>query len=177
MQTKSIPELIIGFFKTIFYAFYYSGYGVIGVLKYLFMNVLMSLMRGPIEEASEEPPVQEDQFMVNAIADTPSDESGSASSPATAMIQAGSGGGASDAIKDDGGQLKISGHELTNVASGERLGEGAGEDGSVEQAEQQIGESEPPMTLVSVFCLFLSISITCKLNKQIFMFTPRTTFA
>lgn len=32
MQQKSIPELFVGFFKMIFYAFYYSGYGVSIVL-------------------------------------------------------------------------------------------------------------------------------------------------
>lgn len=71
MQQKSIPELFVGFFKMIFYAFYYSGYGVSVVLGWAsriilstfffstfnfcicryFLHVLMSLMRGPqIEE-------------------------------------------------------------------------------------------------------------------------------
>lgn len=33
MQQMTIPELFIGFFKLIFYAFYYSGYGVSAVLR------------------------------------------------------------------------------------------------------------------------------------------------
>lgn len=32
MQQMTIPELFVGFFKMIFYAFYYSGYGVSVVL-------------------------------------------------------------------------------------------------------------------------------------------------
>lgn len=32
MQQMTIPELIMGFFKMIFYSFYYSGYGVSLVL-------------------------------------------------------------------------------------------------------------------------------------------------
>lgn len=54
MQQMTIPELFVGFFKLIFYAFYYSGFGVAVVIKYL-LGVLMSLMRGPIVE---EPVIQ-----------------------------------------------------------------------------------------------------------------------
>lgn len=67
MQTMSIPELIIGFFKIIFYSFYYSGYGVSMVIKYLLINVLMSLMRGPAEEVVETAPVEEERFMGKAL--------------------------------------------------------------------------------------------------------------
>jgi len=50
MQQMTIPELFIGFFKMIFYAFYYSGFGVGCVIKY-FMRLLLTLMRGPhVEE-------------------------------------------------------------------------------------------------------------------------------
>jgi ryanodine receptor 2 len=52
MQTKTVPELIIGFFKMIFYGFYYSGYGVWCVIRY-FTNILMGLMRGPAVEEEE----------------------------------------------------------------------------------------------------------------------------
>lgn len=58
MQTKSIPELIVGFFKMIFYSFYYSGYGFYVVLRYFF-NILMNLMRGPAVEEEEIPLVAE----------------------------------------------------------------------------------------------------------------------
>lgn len=59
MQTKSVPELFVGFFKMIFYAFYYTGYGFTCVVKY-FINILMGLMRGPAVE--EEMPQVECNF-------------------------------------------------------------------------------------------------------------------
>lgn len=49
MQQKTFTELFIGFFKLIFFCFYYSGFGVALVMKY-FAGILMSLMRGPIVE-------------------------------------------------------------------------------------------------------------------------------
>lgn len=152
MQTMSIPELIVSFFKAIFYAFYYSGYGVIGIIKYLLIDVLMSLMRGPNEEVNEQPPIREDQFMVKALTDTQSDEfasSSAAAAAAAAMLQSASAASALDASKDEGG------NELatpSSVASGERTGDGAIDDGSGEQTEQQTGE-EPPLTLVIGFLL------------------------
>lgn len=61
MQQMTIPELFIGFFKMIFYAFYYSGFGVGLVIKY-FMRLLLTLMRGPhldepvvVKEEEEKP--------------------------------------------------------------------------------------------------------------------------
>lgn len=74
MQSMSIPELIIGFFKTIFYSFYYSGYGVSLIIKYLLINVLMSLMRGPAEEVVETAPVEEERFIGKALPALPSEE-------------------------------------------------------------------------------------------------------
>ncbi|XP_039954485.1 ryanodine receptor isoform X18 [Bactrocera tryoni] len=61
MQTKSVPELIIGFFKMIFYMFYYTGYGNFCVVRYLF-GILMNLMRGPAPEEIEAPPMEEETF-------------------------------------------------------------------------------------------------------------------
>ena len=49
MQQMSIPELFVGFFKIIFYAFYYSAFGFSCVISY-FMKLLLSLMRGPTVE-------------------------------------------------------------------------------------------------------------------------------
>uniref|UniRef100_A0A0K8TI63 Ryanodine receptor 44F n=1 Tax=Lygus hesperus TaxID=30085 RepID=A0A0K8TI63_LYGHE len=49
MQQMTVLELIIGFFKLYFYMFYYSGYGVSLVLKYI-GGVIYSLMSGPTEE-------------------------------------------------------------------------------------------------------------------------------
>lgn len=49
MQQMTFAELFIGFFKLIFYAFYYSGFGVALVIKYI-AGILMSLMRGSVVE-------------------------------------------------------------------------------------------------------------------------------
>ncbi|XP_036227356.2 ryanodine receptor isoform X7 [Bactrocera oleae] len=61
MQTKSVAELIIGFFKMIFYIFFYTGYGNFCVVRYIF-GILMNLMRGPAPEEVEAPPVEEETF-------------------------------------------------------------------------------------------------------------------
>ncbi|XP_075211293.1 ryanodine receptor [Lycorma delicatula] len=58
MQQMTVPELIIGFFKMFFYIFYYAGFSVSVILKYI-AKVLMSLMRGtqteePVEEVKKE---------------------------------------------------------------------------------------------------------------------------
>lgn len=158
MQTMSIPELIVGFFKAIFYVFYYSGYGVIGVIKYLLINVLMSLMRGPTEEVNEEPPVQGDQFMVNALTDSPSENT----STSAAITDAG---------RDESGKMELV--TQSSVAGAERTGENATEEGSTEQTEQQAGETEPPMTLVSelsfIFVFFHSMSKEIGFNSIVFL--------
>lgn len=139
MQSKSIPELIIGFFKAIFYAFYYSGYGVIGIIKYLLINVLMSLMRGPTEEVVEEPPAEGDRSMTKALPALPSEETSGA-------IQA----FGLDINKEDNGQFRMAPHESTQPSptSTEETGESTSEEGATEAGEAS-GEAEQPMTLVS----------------------------
>lgn len=54
LQQMTFSELFIGFFKLMFFAFYYSGFGVALVIKYI-AGILMSLMRGSIVE---EPVIQ-----------------------------------------------------------------------------------------------------------------------
>lgn len=81
MQSMSIPELIVGFFKVLFYSFYYSGYGVSLVIKYLLINVLMSLMRGPAEEVTDAAPVEEDRFSVKPLPALTSDDSSKSVQP------------------------------------------------------------------------------------------------
>lgn len=81
MQSMSIPELIVGFFKIIFYSFYYSGYGVSLVIKYLLINVLMSLMRGPAEEVVDTAPVEEERFMSKPLPALASDDSSKSVQP------------------------------------------------------------------------------------------------
>jgi ryanodine receptor 2 len=99
MQTKSVPELIVGFFKMIFYAFYYTGYGFYAMLRYFF-NILMNLMRGPAVEEEELPlvaevetlpslslpplPIEEQQTSVQAFGSELSKEEGKSSAEAGA---------------------------------------------------------------------------------------------
>lgn len=137
MKTMSIPELIIGFFKFIFYAFYYSGYGVTSIVKYFLINVLMSLMRGPTEEEVDQPPVEEDPYAMNALPALPSEET-------STTIQA----FGLDISKEENGQLKMAPHDSTQLSplTSEETGESSPEDGTVEQIEQT--EVEQPMTLV-----------------------------
>lgn len=141
MQTMSIPELIVGFFKTIFYSFYYSGYGVIATIKYLLINVLMSLMRGPAEEVVEEPPAEEDRFSMKALPALPSEET-------TGAMQA----FGMDINKEENGQFKMAPHESSQASptASEDTGESTSEEGTTEQGEQ-MGEVEQPMTLVSCY--------------------------
>lgn len=138
MQTMSVPELIMGFFMTIFYAFYYSGYGVWAIIRYLLIDVLMSLMRGPAEEVIEEPPVEEERFGMKALTATSVEET-SSSMQAFGL----------DISKEENGQLKVAPHEFaqSSSASDETGGESTSEEGSGEQGDGT-GEVEQPMTLV-----------------------------
>lgn len=138
MKTMSIPDLIIGFFKSIFYAFYYSGYGVTAIIKYFLINVLMSLMRGPAEELVEEPPVEEDRFGMKALPALPAEET------STTMQTFGL-----DVSKEENGQLKIVPHESaqSSPTTAEGTGDGTSEEGG-EPADPSV-EVEQPMTLVS----------------------------
>lgn len=143
MQNMSIPELIIGFFKTIFYAFYYSGYGVTAVIKYLLINVLMSLMRGPVEEVVVEVPIN-DRFTMKALPPLPTEET------STTMQAFGL-----DISKEDNGQFRMAPHESSQPSptASQETGESTPEGEGTEPGEQ-IGEVEQPMTLVSFFLFF-----------------------
>lgn len=140
MQTMSIPELVFGFFKSVFYAFYYSGYGVTQIIKYLLINVLMSLMRGPAEEVTEQPVVEEDRFAIKTLPAIQAEES-------SANVQT----FGSDASKEENGQFKLAPNDpsqSTAAVSSEETAEGNVEDGTSESA--LTSEVEPPMTLVDL---------------------------
>lgn len=135
----SIPELITGFFMSIFYAFYYSGYAVVAVIRYFLIDVLMSLMRGPTEEVVDEPPVEEDRFGMKALQPAlPVEE------PPGTMQAFGL-----DINKEENGQLKMAPHESSQSGptSSDETGEGAPEDGTGDPN----AEVEQPMTLVSSY--------------------------
>lgn len=142
MQTMTIPELIIGFFKTIFYAFYYSGYGVAAVIGYFF-NVLMSLMRGPAEEVFHAAPVEEKTM--RALPALPAEE------PAGTVSAFGL-----DISKEENGQYKMAPHESNQPSPTTSIEETGGESspedgGQIDQLNEPNTEGqEPPMTLVDL---------------------------
>lgn len=142
MQTMTIPELIIGFFKTIFYAFYYSGYGVAAVIGYFF-NVLMSLMRGPAEEVFHAAPVEEKTM--RALPPLPAEE------PAGTVSAFGL-----DISKEENGQYKMAPHESNQPSPTTSIEETGGESspedgGQIDQLNEPNTEGqEPPMTLVDL---------------------------
>ncbi|XP_035793570.1 ryanodine receptor-like isoform X10 [Anopheles albimanus] len=139
LQTKSFPEIIVGFFKMIFYAFYYSGFGVSVVIKYL-VNILMSLMRGPAQE--EEEPIPEAEPSLRALPPLPLEE-------APGTVQA----FGLDISKEENGQYRMQPHEspaLSPSSSIEETGESSPEDGAAEATGEGLAPGESPMTLVDL---------------------------
>lgn len=133
MQTKTVPELFIGFFKMIFYSFYYTGYGFYAIVRYFF-NVLMNLMRGPAVEEEEMPMVAEAETIPSlALPPLPIEE---AQGPVQPL--------GTETTKDESGQVKAGSEGHTG--SGE---EGAGESSPEDLSAESDGEPRPeqPMTL------------------------------
>lgn len=138
MQTKSVPELIIGFFKIIFYIFYYTGYGNFCVVRYIF-GILMNLMRGPAPEEVEPPPVVEETFG-RALPPLPLEEP-----PGTVQAFG------LDISKEENGQYKMAPHESagpTPTSSIEETGESSPEDGAT--TGEQLIEGEPHVEPISI---------------------------
>uniref|UniRef100_A0A182IRU9 Uncharacterized protein n=1 Tax=Anopheles atroparvus TaxID=41427 RepID=A0A182IRU9_ANOAO len=138
LQTKSFPEIIVGFFKMIFYAFYYSGFGVSVVIKYL-VNILMSLMRGPAQE--EEEPIPEAEPSLRALPPLPLEEP-----PGTVQAFG------LDISKEENGQYRMAPHEspaLSPSSSIEETGESSPEDGANELTGEGVAPGEQ-MTLVDL---------------------------
>lgn len=144
MQTKSVPELFVGFFKMIFYAFYYSGFGFSVVLKYFF-NILMSLMRGPPVEEMEQVPVESEErggSMMRALPALPPED------PPGQIAAFGV-----DINKEENGQLRTATHEspaVSHTSSIEETGENSAEDGTGEGFNADGQPIEPPMTLTDL---------------------------
>ncbi|KAH1010100.1 hypothetical protein HUJ05_004454 [Dendroctonus ponderosae] len=136
MQQMTIPELFIGFFKLIFYTFYYSGFGMAVVIKY-FLGILMSLMRGPVvEEPIVEIKEEEKVSHLRVLPPLPHAED-----PNTQLQPFGM-----EVSKEEAGQFKTPGHEgsaTTQQSSGEE-GEATTEEGT-EQAESEVPEQ--PLSL------------------------------
>lgn len=140
MQTKSIPELVIGFFKTIFYAFYYSGLGVSLIIQYIF-GILMSLMRGPGDEYVLVAPVEEEKA-TRALPALPTEET-----PGTVSAFG------LDISKEDNGQYKVAPHESNQpspTSSLDETGESGPDDASPVDVTASGEPAEAPMTLVDL---------------------------
>ncbi|CAH0546152.1 unnamed protein product [Brassicogethes aeneus] len=133
MQQMTIPELFVGFFKLIFYAFYYSGFGVAMVLKY-FLGILMSLMRGPLVE---EPVIEVKEMKVEHLRMLP--PLPAAEEPPKEIQAFGM-----DITKEEG-QFKMAPHESP---TGSQQSSGEGETTPEEGGEHAEGEvMEQPLTL------------------------------
>ncbi|XP_030749975.1 ryanodine receptor isoform X1 [Sitophilus oryzae] len=136
MQQMTIPELFVGFFKLLFYSFYYSGFGFVVVIKYL-LGILMSLMRGPVVE---EPMIEiKEEEKVSPLRMLP--QLPPAEDPNTQIQAFGV-----DVTKEEGGQYKMAAHESptgSQPSSGEGEGETTPEDGEQTEAETP----EQPLSL------------------------------
>nr|CAD7393765.1 unnamed protein product [Timema cristinae] len=146
IQQMTIPEIFIGFFKMIFYAFYYSGFGVSVVIRYV-VRVLMSLMRGPqVEEPVVE--VKEDEKMgpLRVLPALPATDEGA---PPTQLQAFGL-----DIKKEDNGQFHMAPHESappSPQSSMEEGGESTPEEGGEEHPKPLEGtEGEAPISLVDL---------------------------
>ncbi|XP_057319083.1 ryanodine receptor isoform X4 [Microplitis mediator] len=143
MQQMTIPELVIGFFKIIFYAFYYSGFGVGIVINY-FLKFLLALMRGPhVEEPVVEVKEEEEKYSRHLPTLPPTPDESNLQVQAFGM----------DITKEEGGQIKIAAHESNPSSlqsSIDEPGESTPEEGLVENANKAEGETEGPVTLADL---------------------------
>lgn len=147
LHQMTIPEIVVGFFRSIFYAFYYSGYGVGCVIKY-FLHLLLMLMKGPNmdEAATVEVKEEEGRTSRHLPALPPSTEEPNMQVQAFGM----------DITKEEGGQLKLTAHEstaLTPQSSLEENSEGTSEEAGEEGGARPAGgetDAEGPYTLADL---------------------------
>ncbi|XP_032596734.1 ryanodine receptor isoform X11 [Drosophila grimshawi] len=138
MQTKSIPELIIGFFRIIFYMFYYTGYAHYCVVRYIF-GILLNLMRGPAPEQEDEMAVVEEETFGRALPPLPLEEP---PGPVQAF--------GLDINKEDNGMYKVVVHESPANSSVDEGGESSPEDGVAALATGELIEGEPHPEPISI---------------------------
>ncbi|XP_017959316.1 ryanodine receptor isoform X9 [Drosophila navojoa] len=139
MQTKSIPELIVGFFKIIFYIFYYTGYAHYCVVRYIF-GILLNLMRGPAPEQEDEVAVVEEETFGRALPPLPIEEP---PGPVQAF--------GLDINKEENGMYKVVVHESPASSSVEEGGESSPEDGAAAPGELVEGElHQEPISIVDM---------------------------
>ncbi|KAJ8982736.1 hypothetical protein NQ317_014034 [Molorchus minor] len=136
MQQMTFSELFIGFFRMIFYAFYYSGFGVTVVIRYI-LGILMSLMRGPVvEEPVTQIAHEEKVGPMRMLQSLPSTEEPNTQIQAIGM----------DVTKEDSGQYnKVAPHESP---TGSQPPSGDGETTTEETSEHVEAETpEQPLSL------------------------------
>lgn len=142
LQQMSIAEIVIGFFKMIFYSFYYTGYSIGIVIRY-FLRLLLTLMRGPhIDEPIIEIKEEEEKPMRHLPALPPTPDETNLQVQAFGM----------DITKEDGGPIKISSHEtnlLTPQSSIDDTGESTPDESGFNDETNIIStnENEGPLTL------------------------------
>ncbi|XP_044016394.1 ryanodine receptor isoform X3 [Aphidius gifuensis] len=145
LQQMSIAEIIIGFFKMIFYSFYYTGYSIGIVIRY-FLRLLLTLMRGPhIDEPIIEIKEEEEKPMRHLPALPPTPDETNLQVQAFGM----------DITKEDGGPIKLSTHEtnlLTPQSSIDDTGESTPDESGAGGFNDETNiistnENEGPLTL------------------------------
>ncbi|KAK7790956.1 hypothetical protein R5R35_007854 [Gryllus longicercus] len=145
MQQMTFPEIIVAFFKMIFYAFYYSGFGVSVVIRYM-VRVLMTLMRGSQQEEPKEEPQEEERAplrVLPALPGTPDEPTAPSQMQAFGL----------DITKEDNGQFHMAPHESappSPQSSLEEGGESTPEEAGEEHAKAEGAEGEAPPTLADL---------------------------
>lgn len=138
MQQMTFTELFIGFFKLIFFAFYYSGFGVAVVIKYI-LGILMSLMRGPaVEEPVIQVAVEEKTGPLRVLPSLPTTEEQNTQIQAFGV----------EISKEDNGNYKMAPHESP---TGSQPSSGEGETTPEEGGEHTDAETtEQPLSLADL---------------------------
>nr|ALL55473.1 ryanodine receptor [Spodoptera exigua] len=118
LQQMPPAELAVGFFKMFFLLFYYLGYGMLVVIRYIF-GVLLGLMRGPQTDEPPPEPTEEEKIgqLRHRLLATQSSRHLPALPPAddTGQIQVSAFG--LDITKEDNGQIQVKPHESPSTST------------------------------------------------------------
>ncbi|XP_050555818.1 ryanodine receptor isoform X31 [Spodoptera frugiperda] len=118
LQQMPPAELAVGFFKMFFLLFYYLGYGMLVVIRYIF-GVLLGLMRGPQTDEPPPEPTEEEKIgqLRHRLLATQSSRHLPALPPAddTGQMQVSAFG--LDITKEDNGQIQVKPHESPSTST------------------------------------------------------------
>ncbi|XP_050555809.1 ryanodine receptor isoform X22 [Spodoptera frugiperda] len=107
LQQMPPAELAVGFFKMFFLLFYYLGYGMLVVIRYIF-GVLLGLMRGPQTDEPPPEPTEEEKIGSRHLpALPPADDTGQMQVSAFGL----------DITKEDNGQIQVKPHESPSTST------------------------------------------------------------